>query len=76
LSEQLNQEPNPGWGLVAGLKIIAAILVMIIAGAAIGLVLDLLSLEAFKALVIKTLLVGGVSAAAGVVLGLLARTRK
>ena len=75
MSEKPNEEPGPGWGVVAGLKIIAAIVVMIVAGAAIGLVLGLLDFDTFKALTIKTLLVGGISAVAGVVLGMLARTR-
>ncbi len=76
MPEEMNETPRSGWGLMATIKIILAIVVMIIAGGAILLVLDLLSLEAFKVLALKTVLVGGVSLVAGVVLGLLARSRQ
>jgi hypothetical protein len=76
MSQEKNEGPKPGGGLLASLKIIVAIVVMIIAGGAILLVLDMISLETFKLLAVKTALVGGVSAVAGLVLGLLARPRR
>jgi hypothetical protein len=75
MSQEKNEGPKPGGGLFASLKIIVAIVVMIIAGGAILLVLDMISLETFQLLAVKTALVGGVSAVAGLVLGLLARSR-
>ncbi|WP_419597035.1 hypothetical protein, partial [Thiolapillus sp.] len=63
------------WGMAASLKIIVAIVVMIIAGAAILYVLDMLSLDLLKTIAIKTALVGGVLVLAGLVLGLLARSK-
>lgn len=75
MPEEMNESPKPGWGLLASLKIIVAIVVMIVAGGAILLVLDMITLDTFKVLAVKTALVGGVSAVAGLVLGLLARSR-
>lgn len=76
MSADFNQPPESGWGLAATLKIIAALVIMIIAGAGILLVLDMLTLEGFKSLAIKTALVGGVMALASVLLGLLSRSRE
>ncbi|BAO43598.1 hypothetical protein [Thiolapillus brandeum] len=73
MTQDFNESPESGWGLPATLKIIVAIVVMIIAGGAIFYVLDLLSLENFKTLAVKTGLVGGVLVIAGLVLGLLTR---
>ncbi|RTZ74330.1 MAG: hypothetical protein DSZ00_04590 [Gammaproteobacteria bacterium] len=75
MPEKMNETPRPGWGLIATVKIVLAIVVMVIAGGAILLVLDLLTLDTFKVLALKTALVGGVSLVAGIILGLLARTR-
>jgi len=76
MPEEMNETPRPGWGMMATIRIILAIGVLVIAGGAILLVLDLLTPEAFKALALKTLLVGAVSLATGLVLGLLARSRQ
>ena len=73
MNEPMNESPRPGWGLAATLKIILAVVVLIIAGGAVLWVLDVISLEVLEGLAIKTALVGGVSAAAALVLGLLAR---
>jgi hypothetical protein len=75
VTQDFNESPNPGWGLPATLKIMAAIIVMVIAGGAILLVLDIISLDMFKILSYRTLLVGGVLLMAGWVLGLLARSK-
>ncbi|WP_457676492.1 hypothetical protein [Thiolapillus sp.] len=75
MTQDFNDSPEPGWGLPATLKIIVAIVVMIIAGGAILYVLDMLSLESLKILAVKTSLVGGVLVVAGLVLGLLTRSR-
>lgn len=75
MTQDFNESPNPGWGMAASLKIIVAMVVMIIAGAAILYVLDMLSLELLKTISIKTALVGGVLILAGLVLGLLARSK-
>ncbi len=75
MTQDFNDSPEPGWGLSASLKIIAAIIVLVIAGGAIMLVLDIIPLAMFKALAYKTALVGGVLLLAGVVLGLLARSK-
>jgi len=75
VTQEFNDSPEPGWGLPATLKIIAAIVVMIITGGAILYVLDILTLDTFKTLSIKTALVGGVLIVAGLVLGLLARSK-
>ncbi len=75
MTQEFNDSPEPGWGLPATLKIILAIVVMIIAGGAILYVLDMLSLDSLKTLAIKTSLVGGVLIVAGLILGLLTRSR-
>ena len=75
MTQDFNDSPEPGWGMAASLKIIVAIMVMIIAGAAILYVLDMLSLDLLKTIAIKTALVGGVLVLAGLVLGLLARSK-
>jgi hypothetical protein len=75
MTQDFNDSPEPGWGLPAALKIIVAIVVMIIAGGAILYVLDMLSLDSFKTLAIKSTLVGGVLVLAGLALGLLTRNR-
>lgn len=75
MTQDFNDSPEPGWGMSASLKIIVAIVVMIIAGAAILYVLDMLSLDLLKTIAIKTSLVGGVLVLAGLVLGLLARSK-
>ncbi len=75
MTQEFNDSPQPGWGLPATMKIIVAIVVMIIAGGAILYVLDMLTLDAFKTLSIKTALVGGVLIVAGLALGLLARSK-
>ncbi|HEC06542.1 MAG TPA: hypothetical protein ENJ12_06810 [Thiolapillus brandeum] len=75
MTQDFNDSPEPGWGMAASLKIIVAIVVMIIAGAAILYVLDMLSLDLLKTIAIKTSLVGGVLVLAGLVLGLLARSK-
>ncbi len=75
MTQDFNDSPEPGWGLPATLKIILAIVVMIIAGGAILYVLDMLSLESLKTLAIKTSLVGGVLIVAGLILGLLTRSK-
>ncbi|WP_293714888.1 hypothetical protein, partial [Thiolapillus sp.] len=65
MTQDFNDSPEPGWGMAASLKIIVAIVVMIIAGAAILYVLDMLSLDLLKTIAIKTALVGGVLVLAG-----------
>ncbi|WP_456380632.1 hypothetical protein [Thiolapillus sp.] len=75
MAQDFNDAPAPGWGMAATLKIIIAIVIMIIAGAAILYVLDVLSLETLKTVAIKTALVGGVLVLAGLALGLLSRSR-
>ena len=75
MTQDFNDSPQPGWGVAASLKIIIAIVVMIIAGAAILYVLDMLSLDLLKTIAIKTALVGGVLVLAGLVLGLLSRSK-
>lgn len=75
MAQDFNDSPVPGWGMAATLKIIIAIVVMIIAGGAILYVLDMLSLETLKTVSIKTVLVGGVLILAGLVLGLLSRSK-
>ncbi len=75
MTQDFNDSPEPGWGLPATLKIIIALAVMIIAGGAILYVLDMLSLDSLKTLAIKTSLVGGVLLVAGLVVGLLTRSR-
>ncbi|WP_457668983.1 hypothetical protein [Thiolapillus sp.] len=75
MTQDFNDSPQPGWGVAASLKIIVAIVVMIIAGAAILYVLDMLSLDLLKTIAIKTALVGGVLVLAGLVLGLLSRSK-
>ncbi|WP_419612366.1 hypothetical protein [Thiolapillus sp.] len=75
MTQDFNDSPEPGWGMAASLKIIVAIVVMIITGAAILYVLDMLSLDLLKTIAIKTALVGGVLVLAGLVLGLLARSK-
>ena len=75
MTQDFNDSPEPGWGLPATLKIILALVVMIIAGGAILYVLDMLSLDSLKTLAIKTSLVGGVLIVAGLVLGVLTRSR-
>ena len=76
MQEEMNEKTPPGSGLFASLKIIVAVLVIIIAGAAMALVLDLITLEAFKVITLKSALVGGVAAVASIVLGLLAGGRR
>ncbi len=75
MTQDFNDSPEPGWGLPATLRIILAIVVMIIAGGAILYVLDMLSLASLKTLAIKTSLVGGVLIVAGLILGLLTRSK-
>ncbi len=69
----MNDSQRPGRGVAATVKIILAVVVLVIAGSAVLWGLDVISLEALEGLVIKTTLVGGVAAAAALVLGLLAR---
>ncbi len=66
-----DEEPG-GWGLAASLKLLAAIMLLIVASAAIGLVLGM-SLQTFKMLVVDTLLIGGIIAVTSLLLGLLIR---
>ncbi len=75
MAQDFNDSPAPGWGMAASLKIIIAVAVLIIAGAAILYVLDMLSLEILKTVSIKTVLVGGVLILAGLMLGLLSRSK-
>ncbi len=75
MAQDFNDSPAPGWGMAATLKIVIAIVVMIIAGAAILYVLDMLSLETLQTVAIKTALVGGVLILAGLALGLLSRSK-
>lgn len=74
--EPMNENTPPGSGLFVSLKIIVAILVIIVAGAAVALVLDVITLEVFKVVTLKSALVGGVAAVASIVLGLLAGGRR
>ncbi len=69
----MNREPDAEQGGASALRIIAAIVVLVIAGGAALHLVGLLSRDAFQGLALQTLLVGGVAAATALVLGWLGR---